>query len=102
MRNYPIGAFLFWKLGRKHAGQYVFYEFLREYDQRNPYNRRKTGTFLTDEITGVLARLDGQQRLSSMYIGLMGTHTEKAPYKRYGRDESYDRTCLYLNLLSLT
>lgn len=98
MRNYPIGAFLFWKLGKQHAGQYVFYEFLKEYDQRSPYNRRKTGAFLTDEIIGVL---DGQQRLSSMYIGLMGTHTEKAPYKRYGRDESYDRTCLYLNLLAL-
>ena len=54
------------------AKNYVFYEFLKEYDERNPYNRRKTGAFLHEEITGVL---DGQQRLSSMYIALMGTHT---------------------------
>ncbi len=98
MRNYPIGTFLFWKLHRTKADTYVFYEFLKEYDQRNPYNRRKTGTFMHPEIIGVL---DGQQRLSSMYIGLQGTHTEKAPYKRVYNNDAYNKTCLYLNLLSL-
>ncbi len=98
MRNYPIGTFLFWKLNRIKADTYVFYEFLKEYDQRNPYNRRKTGSFLHQEITGVL---DGQQRLSSLYIGLQGTHTEKEPYKRAWNNEAYKKTCLYLNILSL-
>jgi hypothetical protein len=45
--------------------------------------------------------LDGQQRLSSLYIGLMGTHTEKAPYKRSANPNAYEKTRLYLNLLSL-
>ncbi|MGA2907554.1 MAG: DUF262 domain-containing protein [Terracidiphilus sp.] len=98
MRNYPIGTFLFWKLSRKKADDYVFYEFLKEYDQRRPYNRRKTGAFTHEEIYGVL---DGQQRLSSLYIGLMGTHAEKAPYKRSWNDAAYEKMCLYLNLLSL-
>lgn len=98
MRKYPIGTFLFWRLGKQKAEEYVFYEFLAEYDQRNPYNRRKTGPFSQNEITGVL---DGQQRLSSMYIGLMGTHTEKAPYKWAANPNAYEKTCLYLNLLSL-
>jgi hypothetical protein len=98
MRNYPIGTFLFWKLGRKKAEEYVFYEFLKEYDQRRPYNRRKTGVFTHEEICGVL---DGQQRLSSMYIGLMGTHAEKAPYKRSWNDAAYEKMSLHLNLLSL-
>lgn len=98
MRNYPIGTFLFWNLKKEDANSYVFYEFLKEYDQRNPYNLRRTGSFLNPEITGVL---DGQQRLSSMYIGLQGTHTEKAPYMRWSDDNAYRKTKLYLNLLSL-
>src|SRR5690606_40528781 len=80
------------------ANNYVFYEFLKEYDQRNPYNKRKDGSFLNPEIIGVL---DGQQRLSSMYIGLQGTHTEKAPYMRWADDNAYRKSKLYLNLLSL-
>jgi hypothetical protein len=97
MRNFPFGTFLFWNLHRQKAGNYVFYEFLTDYDERMPYNRRKTGAFLHEEIVGVL---DGQQRLSSMYIGLMGTHTEKAPYKRRANAAAYEKMCLYLNLLS--
>lgn len=98
MRNYPFGTFLFWRLTREAAETYVFYEFLKEYDERSPYNRRKTGAFLQEEIVGVL---DGQQRLSSLYIGLMGTHTEKAPYKRTTNQSAYEKMSLYINLLSL-
>ena len=98
MRNYPFGTFLFWKLQRQKAENYVFYEFLKEYDERSPYNRRKTGAFSHEEIVGVL---DGQQRLSSMYIGLMGTHTERIKYGWANNPNNYEKTCLYLNLLSL-
>jgi len=98
MRNYPFGTFLFWNLHKQKAENYVFYEFLTEYDERSPYNHRKTGPFLNEEVVGVL---DGQQRLSSMYIGLMGTHTEKAPYKRRSSPDAYEKMSLYLNLLSL-
>jgi len=98
MRNYPFGTFLFWLLDCQKAESYVFYDFLTEYDERDPYNRRKTGAFLHPEIIGVL---DGQQRLSSMYIGLMGTHTEKTPYARKSNPNAYEKTYLYLNLLSL-
>lgn len=98
MRNFPIGTFLFWNLESKVANGYVFYEFLKEYDQRNPYNLKKEGSFLNPEIVGVL---DGQQRLSSMYIGLQGTHTEKARYYHWGNEKAYRKTRLFLNLLSL-
>lgn len=98
MRNYPFGTFLFWRLHRQKAESYVFYEFLLEYDSRDPYNRRHTGAFLYPEIIGVL---DGQQRLSSMYLGLMGTHTEKTPYKRISTADAFPKKWLYLNLLSL-
>ncbi len=98
MRNYPFGTFLFWRLAKKSAESYVFYEFLTDYDERTPYNRRKTGAFTHPEVIGVL---DGQQRLSSMYIGLMGSHTEKTPHLRRANPNAYEKKYLYLNLLSL-
>ncbi|ORC38341.1 hypothetical protein B4O97_00870 [Marispirochaeta aestuarii] len=98
MRGYPFGTFLFWKLDKKNANNYVFYEFNRFYDERTPFNDRKVGAFTPDKITGVL---DGQQRLSSIYIGLQGTHTEKGYRKRSSSPDAYKKTYLYLNLLSL-
>lgn len=98
MRGYPIGTFLFWSLHKDKAKEYVFYDFLKSYDEREPYNVKKEGVFFHEEITGVL---DGQQRLSSMYIGLMGTHTEKEPYKHSSNPTAYQPKILNLNLLSL-
>jgi len=98
MRNYPIGSFLFWTLKKDKANEYVFYEFLKAYDERNPYNKRKTGSFLYEEIMGVL---DGQQRLSSIYLGLQGTHAVKLKNFKRKSDHAYPETKLYLNLLNL-
>lgn len=98
MRNYPIGTFLFWKLKNDVANGYVFYEFLREYNQLEPYNKRKEGNFLKPEIIGVL---DGQQRLSSIYIALQGSYTEKIYRLRKTSSYAYRKTNLYLNVLSL-
>lgn len=98
MKNYPIGSFLFWSLKKEKANEYVFYEFLKNYDERNPYNRRKTGAFLYEEIVGVL---DGQQRLSSIYLGLQGTHAIKLKNFKRKSDHAYPEAKLYLNLLNL-
>jgi len=98
MRGYPFGTFLFWKLSHERANEYVFYKFKTAYDSRDPFNERKTGAFTTNEIIGVL---DGQQRLSSIYVGLQGSHTEKGYRKRANRPDAYEQTQLYLNLLSL-
>ena len=98
MRNYPIGSFLFWTLKKEKANEYVFYEFLKTYDERNPYNKRKTGAFLYEEIVGVL---DGQQRLSSIYLGLQGTHAVKLKNFKRKSDHAYPEAKLYLNLLNL-
>lgn len=99
MRGYPFGTFLFWELSKEKANQdYVFYEFKKSYDEREPFNERKTGAFTTERIIGVL---DGQQRISSIYIGLQGTHTEKGYRKRKSSQDAYKSTKLFLNLLSL-
>jgi uncharacterized protein with ParB-like and HNH nuclease domain len=97
MRGYPFGTFLFWRLAKETANKYIFYEFKKLYDERYPFNEKKIGTFSSD-IVGVL---DGQQRLSSIYIGLQGTYTEKRRGKWRRSLDAYQETRLYLNLLSL-
>src|SRR5690606_2371975 len=62
------------------------------------YNKRKNGSFLYEEIIGVL---DGQQRLSSIYLGLQGTHATKLKYHRRKNSDAYPKTKLYLNLFHL-
>lgn len=98
MRNFPIGSFLFWELKSTKAYEYVFYSFLKNYDERTPNNVRKTSSFLHPEIIGVL---DGQQRLSSLYLGLQGSHRQRLKYHKSKEDYAYPETFLYLNLLSL-
>jgi hypothetical protein len=99
MRGYPFGTFLFWKLAKDKANEnYVFYEFKKSYDERTPFNDRKEGAFTPDHIIGVL---DGQQRLSSIYIGLQGSHIERGYRKRKSSPDAYQKAQLYLNLLSL-
>ncbi len=76
MLGYPIGTFLTWKVPQERASDYVYYDFVREYHQKdNPYCpvlKPPTGKPLT-------AVLDGQQRLTALNIGLRGSHADKAP-----------------------
>lgn len=98
MRNFPIGSFLFWELKKEKAKEYVFYSFLKDYDERTPYNIRKESSFRHEEIIGVL---DGQQRLSSLYLGFQGTHRSRTKHKKGLSDKNFPKSKLYLNLLSL-
>tara|TARA_B100000315_G_C14438435_1_gene523547 strand:- start:392 stop:784 length:393 start_codon:yes stop_codon:yes gene_type:complete len=71
MQDYPIGSFLFWGIERKNTKNYQFYEFVRDYHEKdNPHNLKAIVSG-QDDITGIL---DGQQRLTSLYIGLRPIH----------------------------
>lgn len=95
MRGYPFGSFLFWKVNRENCNRYVFYDFVRDYHERDaPLCSRLD---LTGE-TSVVAVLDGQQRLTALNIGLRGSHAEKLPYKRWSNNAAYPVCRLYLNL----
>lgn len=102
LRGYPIGNFLFWFLDGENANQkkYVFYKFLSNYDERNPYNeKKKPGSFRKhDEIIGVL---DGQQRLSALNVGLQGKWITKTKYKHRKNRDAWPKRELYLNLLNI-
>jgi len=97
MRGYPIGTFLFWIIRGEKKNEYTFYKFIQDYHERDRYlNEIAPKPELKEEIIGVL---DGQQRLSSMYIALQGTYAYKKPYARWENDRAFPRRKFYLNLL---
>lgn len=96
MRGYPIGSFLFWYVEKQRSKNYQFYEFMRNYHERDSRHNEKANISGEDDI---IAILDGQQRLTSLYIGLKGTHACKLPRKRWDNPAAYPSRELYLNLL---
>jgi uncharacterized protein with ParB-like and HNH nuclease domain len=96
MRDYPISSFLFWKVTKEKVKSYEFYEFLREYHEKDNKHNPKANTSGEEEITAVL---DGQQRLTSIYLALKGSIAYKIPYYRYNNPKAYPNRYLYLNLL---
>lgn len=98
MMDYPINSFLFWKVPKDKANEFKFYEFLRNYHQRDGRHNPKADTNGSDDI---IAILDGQQRMTSLYIGLKGTYAYKLSYKRWDNPQAYPKRKLYLNLLTV-
>lgn len=96
MRDYPINSFLFWEVRGEGVQNYKFYEFLREYHEVKSHNQI-ANIVGKDEI---IAILDGQQRLTSIYIGLTGTYAYKLPRKRHDNPNAYPKRKLYVNLLA--
>jgi uncharacterized protein with ParB-like and HNH nuclease domain len=97
MRDYPIGSFLFWHVERKNAGNFQFYEFMRDYHERDNSHNPKANVGGKDDVTGIL---DGQQRLTSLYLGLKGSYAYKEPRKRWDNPYAFPKRQLYLNLLA--
>lgn len=96
MRDYPIGSFLFWHVERKNSGKYQFYEFMRNFHEIKNRHNPKANVSGEEDITAIL---DGQQRLTSLYIGLKGSYAYKEPWKRWDNPEAFPTRRLYLNLL---
>lgn len=98
LQGYPIGCYLFWEVRDTEAKtHYRYYEFLREYRERYlTHNPEFIGTGFLDFD----AVLDGQQRLTSLYIGLTGTYAYKRARVRWENTEKALPTRkLYLNVL---
>ena len=71
MADFPIGSFLYWRLEQKNKDEWPVYEFLRDFDSEDPHNPPANMAGITKDITLVL---DGQQRITSVYIGLKGSY----------------------------
>jgi len=97
MRGYPIGSFLFWKIKPDNLSDFQFYRFMNHYHERDyKHNERITLAGERERI----AILDGQQRLTSLNIGLTGHYASKLPYYHRTSDHAFPKRKLYLNLLA--
>ncbi|QIW16358.1 hypothetical protein A4G20_08420 [Pasteurellaceae bacterium RH1A] len=96
MKGYPISSFLFWKVNEKTAQNYTFYKFIDKYRQ---WYKTHNEPISTDGIPSFTAILDGQQRLTALYIGLRGSYAYKEYRKRWEDNEySIPTRHLYLNI----
>ena len=95
MRGYPISTFLFWEVPKDKVQEFQFYEFLRDYHQLNNRHNTKANLSGSDDITAIL---DGQQRLTSLYIALKGNYAYKLPRRRWDNTSAYPKRKLYINL----
>ena len=98
MKDYPIGSFLFWILNKEIINDFQFYEFITHFHERDRRHNPKANVTGEDKITAIL---DGQQRLTSLYVGLKGTYSTKLTGKRWQDDESFPKKRLYINLINL-
>ncbi|MGR6973896.1 DUF262 domain-containing protein [Streptomyces cynarae] len=96
MRGYPIGSFLMWQVHEGNAGRFAFYDFMRDYHERDNAHCAPTGPLGNRAITAIL---DGQQRLTALNIGLCGSFTAKLPRMWANNPLAYPKKVLYLNLL---
>jgi len=96
MRDYPIGSFLFWHVDKDNKKNYQFYECMRDYHERDKRHNLKAEVSGEGDITAIV---DGQQRLTALYLGLRGKYARKIPQKSWNDDSAFPYRMLYLNLL---
>ncbi|MFD7871504.1 DUF262 domain-containing protein [Microbacterium sp. NPDC059771] len=95
LRGYPIGSFLAWRIEPETVEKFKFYGFMKDYSQFD--NRHNPDLDLPGRrFTAVL---DGQQRLTSLNIGLRGSYAVREKYARHNTARGYPTRRLYLNIL---
>jgi hypothetical protein len=97
MREFPFGTFLFWQVDAERSGEWKFYDFVRDYHERDARHCPELGPITNRAVTAVL---DGQQRLTALNIGLRGSIALKRKHARATSFNAYPQWHLYLNLLS--
>lgn len=97
MQGFPFGTFLLWKIEPERSGDWKFYDFVRDYHERDAPHCPDLGSITERALTAVL---DGQQRLTALNVGLRGSMALHRKYKWRGNPNAYPRWNLYLNLLS--
>jgi len=93
LKGYPISSFMFWAVNEETKAEVRCYKFIENY---------RPG--MMNEPTSADGRqlvlvLDGQQRLTSLLIGLRGTFSEKAKNARSSNAAAWSAKTLYLDLL---
>jgi len=94
MRQYPISSFLFWQVPAEGRDDVEAYEFLHAV--RETRNRARLARIHGNRDTTFV--LDGQQRLTSLLVGLQGSYYDRKAKSGKG-SKTYVTKKLYLDLL---
>jgi len=96
MQGYPIGSMLLWRVNGKNTENQRFYGILKKYRERYLIRSEEIST---KNIPSFEVVLDGQQRLTALYLGLKGSYAYKG-YNLAWKDTEYSIPTrhLYLNL----
>lgn len=100
MKGYPISSMLFWKVKGETKADFKFYKFLNTY--REWYQTHNEHIY-AERLNDFWAILDGQQRLTSLYIGLCGSYAYKEYKKQWANTEwALPTRLLYLNITNVS
>lgn len=95
LRRYPIGTFLFWDVPAEQSKEWKFYEVMRDWHERDQRHNPRVHIAQPRDLTAVL---DGQQRLTTLNIGLYGSLAQRAKWKRASSVDAYTKKYLYVDL----
>lgn len=95
MKGYPINSMLFWKVGKDIKGNYKFYKMLNKYIENKQTHNDVFDTSLKESFQAII---DGQQRLTSLNLGLRGSYAYRRKRSWVAIDSNYPTRHLYLNL----
>lgn len=85
MKGYPINSMLFWKVKGETKNAFKFYSVLDKYIE---YHHIHNDAIKTDRLNDFYAILDGQQRLTSIYISMCGSYA----YHEYRKSWDYSES----------
>lgn len=95
MQGYPISSFLFWTVEPENRRRWAIYKFQERYRQGETWNDQ-----VEPDGRDIVFVLDGQQRLTSLLIGLRGSYTMRERYGRRDKATSFRANHLYIDLFN--
>ena len=94
LKGYPISSFLFWEIRPDRRNDWEIYKFVENFRHGDTHNE-----MAEPDGRDVILVLDGQQRLTSLLIGLRGTYSVRARYGRRHNPDAWSRQRLFIDLL---
>lgn len=93
LKGYPISSFLFWELRPENRRNWEIYKFVEHFRYGEVHNEGAD-----PDGRDVVLVLDGQQRLTSLLVGLRGSYTIKLKHKRWDNPNAWVKQRLYINI----
>lgn len=93
LKGYPISSFLFWEIKPENRKNWEICRFVEQFKYGDVHNSEAD-----PDGREVVLVLDGQQRLTSLLIGLRGSYTVKLKHRRWDNPAAWVKQRLYIDL----